>query len=48
MAALRQFATDAVEELERPYARELDLEPLHDMAHLGRRHGDKFSRVAVG
>lgn len=48
MPALRQFATAAVEELEGAYTRELDLEPLHDMAHLGRRHGDKFSKVAAG
>jgi radical SAM superfamily enzyme YgiQ (UPF0313 family) len=48
MQALRQFATVAVGELEGAYSRELDLEPLHDMAHLGRRHGDKFSKVAVG
>lgn len=45
MQALRQFATSTVEELEQAYARELDLEPLHEMAHLGRRHGDKFSKV---
>jgi len=46
MQALRQFATTAVEELEKPYVRELDVEPLHDMAQLSRRHGDKFSKVA--
>jgi hypothetical protein len=48
MEALRQFATTAVDELEAAYARELDFEPLHDMAQLGRRHGDKFSKVAAG
>ncbi len=47
MPALRRFATGVVEQLESSYARELDAEPLHDMAHLGRRHGDKFSKVAV-
>jgi hypothetical protein len=47
MPALRRFATSVVETLESTYARELDAEPLHDMAHLGRRHGDKFSKVAV-
>jgi hypothetical protein len=47
MQALREFATTAVEELESAYAPELDREPLHDMAHLGRRHGDKFSKVAA-
>ncbi len=44
---LRQFATTLVEELEKTYTHELDLEPLHEMAHLGRRHGDKFSKVAA-
>jgi radical SAM superfamily enzyme YgiQ (UPF0313 family) len=48
METLRQFAMTAVDELEGPYSRELDFEPLHDMAQLGRRHGDKFSRVAAG
>jgi hypothetical protein len=48
MQALRQFATSAVEEIERQYSREFDFEPAHNMAMLGRRHGDKFSRVAVG
>jgi hypothetical protein len=48
MEALREFATLAVDELEGTCARELDLEPLHDMAQLGRRHGDKFSKVAAG
>jgi hypothetical protein len=43
--ALRQFATTVVERLEAGYAAELDREPLHEMAHLGRRHGDKFSKV---
>lgn len=48
MEALRQFAIAATEELEAAYTQELDLEPLHDMAQLGRRHGDKFSKVAAG
>lgn len=48
MRQLRQVATTVVDALEAPYARELDLEPLHDMAQLGRRHGDKFSKVAAG
>jgi radical SAM superfamily enzyme YgiQ (UPF0313 family) len=47
MRALRAFAADLIETLEQQYGRELDSEPLHDMAHLGRRHGDKFSKVAV-
>jgi hypothetical protein len=47
MQALRAFATSLVDELEVTYTTELDFEPLHDMAQLGRRHGDKFSRVAV-
>jgi len=45
--ALRAFATGTVEALEAAYQHELDCEPLHDMAQLGRRHGDKFSKVAV-
>ncbi len=45
--ALREFAGDTIETLEAAYQRELDFEPLHDMAQLGRRHGDKFSKVAV-
>jgi hypothetical protein len=47
MQALRTFATNLVDELESTYTSELDFEPLHDMAQFGRRHGDKFSRVAV-
>lgn len=47
MQALRAFATGLVDQLEATYARELDFEPLHEMAQLGRRHGDKYSRVAV-
>jgi len=45
--ALRQFAAGAVEALEAAYATELDGEPLHQMANLGRRHGDKFSKVDI-
>ncbi len=47
MQALRAFATSTIEELEAAYASELDFEPLHEMAQLGRRHGDKYSKVAV-
>jgi hypothetical protein len=47
MPALRAFAISIVDELEATYTSELDFEPLHDMAQLGRRHGDKYSRVEV-
>lgn len=44
---LRRFTMSIIDELERPYANDLDLEPPHSMAQLGRRHGDKFSKVAA-
>ena len=47
MDALRQFATGAVEELEKTYERELQSEPSLEMMQGGRRHGDKFSKVAA-
>ncbi len=47
MQALREFATLAVEELESAFEHELDVEPQRGKRQAQRRHGDKFSQVAV-
>jgi hypothetical protein len=47
IGALKAFAEELVLELEAPFSAELDCEPLHENARQGRRHGDKYSRVAT-